>query len=348
MHFRTIRHSIFSRAALVLIIGIGVGFVIGYGIKMFSDERFISSIQSTFTPIEEKGSDYAFIHPLLAYRTPEATLLGDYTGLLSSLQSIISTATSSGGATRVSVYFRDLDAGKWVGVNQDATYHLASMLKVPVLFAYMKEADEDPSVFAQSIAYDPSVIPDTPFEATSTLVAAQSYSIKDLITHMIVDSDNGATFTLLNAINPDFFHSVYTSLGIQDPGDNSGNYQISARTYGLFFRILYNATYLTPAASEQALKLLSQATFTDGLVAGVPAGTTVAHKYGEYVLAQNNVATGVELSDCGIVYYPAHPYLLCVMTSAVDVPTAEGIIANISRASYAAVAKQYPAATPST
>lgn len=109
--------------------------------------------------------------------------------------------------------------------------------------------------------------------------------------------------------------------------------------------MLYNATYLSSEFSERALKLLSQATFAGGLVAGVPQGTIIAHKYGEHVLSQNGSATGVELSDCGIIYYPAHPYLLCVMTSSYNVSTASKIIANISRASYAAVQQKYATTT---
>lgn len=325
----------------IILIGIGlIGFAGGYIVKTMTDGNGISS--ASFAPIKQQGVNYTFIHPLLAYKTPEATASGDYISLKNSFQATINAATRSGRAMRVGVYFRDLDTGKWVGINQDDAYHPASLLKVPVMIAYEKEKEENPSLFADYITYDPSVIPNIPFEATSTLVAQRSYAVEKLIETMIVDSDNGATFALLNRINPEFLKVVYAELGIQDPGDDSANYKISARSYGLFFRILYNATYLSHASSEQALDLLSKATYANGLVAGVPNGTPVAHKYGEYILSQGAVATGVELSDCGIVYYPKHPYLLCVMASAVDVPSAEKIIADLSRASYTAVAERYP------
>ncbi len=330
--------------ALGLCIGIAAGYAEGKaGIRNVADS--IDSIKKSLVPIEEKGTLYTFVHPLLAYRIPEATVLGDYVSLKSSLQTITDSATNKGNATRVSVYFRDLDAGRWVGINQDATYYPASLLKVPTMIAYYKETEEDSALFSQNIAYDPSVMPNEPFMAPSALVASHEYSIENLIKYMVTDSDNGATFTLLNNINPDFLNAVYTALGIQNPGDNSANYQISARTYGLFFRVLYNATYLSPGYSERALKLLSQASFSDGLVAGVPKETTVAHKYGNHILSQNGAVAGVELSDCGIVYYPAHPYLLCVMTSSNNVPTASKVIADISRASYSAVQERYSTIT---
>jgi hypothetical protein len=65
------------------------------------------------------------------------------------------------------------------------------------------------------------------------------------------------------------------------------------------------------------------------------------------VLAAGGAVSGVELSDCGVVYYPKHPYLLCVMTSAKDIPTASTVIANISRIAYSAVAQEYATSSPS-
>jgi beta-lactamase class A len=340
--FTRCKHSKLLKNVSLLILGLCVGIASGYFIGKSASNAVANSIKQSLSPIEEKGTSYTFVHPLLAYHTPEATVLGDYVSLNNSLQTIINSAVGSGNTARASVYFRDLDAGRWLGINQDDTYYPASLLKVPTLIAYYKEAEDDPSILSQTIAYDPSVMPTEPFTAPSELVAYQNYSVQDLIDKMIIDSDNGATFTLLARINPEFLNDIYIALGIQNPGDDSANYQISDRTYALFFRVLYNATYLSPESSEQALKLLSQTTFTNGIVAGAPKGTVIAHKYGEHVLSQNNVATGIELSDCGIIYYPAHPYLLCVMTSSKDMPTASSVIANISSATYAAVAQKYP------
>lgn len=266
--------------------------------------------------------------------------MGQYTELKSNLQTLVDTAKRE-GVSRASVYFRDLTAALWVGINENDTYYPASLLKVPVMIAYEKEAEDRPWILDQTVAYDSATIPTDPYEAPSALATGRAYSIEQLINRMIIDSDNGATFTLLNHINAEYLGSVYTALGVENPDADSASYKISARTYGLFFRILYNATYLSLDASEAALSLLSRTTFTDGLVAGVPSGTPVAHKWGEHVLSEDGVATGVELSDCGVVYYPGHPYLLCVMTSAKDLAGAKKLIKNVSTAAYTAVDERY-------
>jgi hypothetical protein len=101
------------------------------------------------------------------------------------------------------------------------------------------------------------------------------------------------------------------------------------------FRILYNATYLSRDYSEKALQVLSQSSFTQGIVSGVPSSTVVAHKLGLVGIAPDNVTvTEHELHDCGIVY-AQNPYVLCVMTrGSSSLSTMEGIIGAVSQAAY--------------
>lgn len=324
---------------------LGLGLALGYLLGNAGTASSLATVSQSFRALEEKGTSYTFVHPLLGFRTPAAVTLGQYTDLNAKLQALVTGARRE-GLTRASIYFRDLGTGLWVGINENDTYYPASLLKVPVMIAYEQQAEENPGILDQPVTYSPSLIPPDPFDATSTLIAGRAYTVRSLISSMVVDSDNGATFALLSHINPDYLDSVYNSLGIPNPDSDSSTYQISARTYGLFFRILYNATYLSPDSSERALELLSHTTFNDGLVAGVPEGTPVAHKWGEHVLSSDGKnATGVELSDCGIVYYLQHPYLLCVMTSGQDVPTDESFIKSASSITYAAVVSRYATST---
>lgn len=322
---------------LLLILGLVVGYVAGQA-KL---ERSLSAIRSSLVPIEEKGTSYSFVQPLLAYRVPEATTFGDYVSLKDSLQAVTDSEMNAQRVTKVSLYFRDLNVARWVGISQDDLFYPASLLKVPTMIAYFKRAEESSSILSERVVYNPRVMPTEPFTAPSTLDVSRAYSMQEFIDRMIINSDNGAAFTLLERVNPEFLRAVYIALGIQDPGDDSENYKISARTYGLFFRVLYNATYLSQKYSERALEVLSKTTFDDGLVAGVPKGTIVAHKYGEHVFSQNGLATSVELSDCGIIYYPEHPYLLCVMVNTREMSTATTFITKISKTVYAAVERQY-------
>lgn len=331
------------KAGVVLLIVFNVGLGGGYALGNAFQEALEHSFSSALAPIQSKETANRLVHPLLAYRTPEATVYGEYVDLKQALEVNVAEAKNVLNASKISLYFRDLDIARWVGIAEDDTYHPASLMKVPLMIAYFKEAEKNPALLSKRLPYHTFTnLP--PFDTPSTLVVGTAYSVNNLIERMIIDSDNGAAILLLEHMNPEVLSETYTTLGIPEPDDYTIDYKISARTYGLFFRILYNATYLTPAYSEKALALLTKTTFTKTLVAGVPEGVTVAHKWGQHVSTRGEQITGIELSDCGVVYYPGHPYLLCVMTRATDEASAMKIISAISKTTYDAVAKQYATA----
>ena len=84
--------------------------------------------------------------------------------------------------------------------------------------------------------------------------------------------------------------------------------------------------------SEKALELLSQTTFSSGLVAGVPDKINVAHKFGERTVHLNSTGEVMyrELHDCGIIYNAKHPYSLCVMTKGKEFDNLKDVIRKIS------------------
>jgi beta-lactamase class A len=113
-------------------------------------------------------------------------------------------------------------------------------------------------------------------------------------------------------------------------------------SYSLFLRVLYNATYLDRDYSEQLLSLLTQGDFTKGIEAGVPNGILVAQKFGDARIPnEQGEQVGAELQNCGIVYYPSHPYILCIMTKGSNIPVLEATIAGISQIVYQDIEQRY-------
>ncbi len=104
---------------------------------------------------------------------------------------------------------------------------------------------------------------------------------------------------------------------------------MSTGNYAVVLRTLFSATYLNRLNSEKTLELLSKTYYKDGIVEGVPSNIPVAHKFG---LREAQSVT--ELHDCGIIYYPDHPYLLCVMTAGSNFNLLQKIIQDISRITY--------------
>jgi beta-lactamase class A len=284
--------------------------------------------------IREKDSPYKFINPLLAYDLPESKDFGEFIDLNKKLTDLISLEKNQHRVEDVSIYFRG-DQGRWVGINDTGKYYPASLLKVVVMMAYYQQAQQDPGILAKQLQYTSQIqnqVTNSEFNVPSTLKLNQTYKVDDLIRSMIVDSDNGATFVLLNSLDGKSLDEVYSDFGLPGPSDD--NYEISSKDYSLFFRILYNATYLNREYSEKALTLLSQTTYKNGLVAGLPVNTTIAHKFGEHILTDDKgTQTGIELHDCGLVY-GQHQFLLCVMTRGQNVENLEQTIKDITNLVY--------------
>ena len=102
--------------------------------------------------------------------------------------------------------------------------------------------------------------------------------------------------------------------------------------------MLYNGTYLTKEMSEKALELLSKVDFTGGIRSGLPSDMVVAQKFGERDISTTSGVARAgdikELHDCGIVYFPDHPYLLCVMTSGNNFDKLSSVLKDVSNVVY--------------
>ena len=221
-----------------------------------------------------------------------------------------------------------MDANNWIGINEAQQFDPASMMKAVTLIALLRASEVQPKILSVTISIPASIhIPATGIQdyypPSNPVQSGNSYTIPELLQKLTQQSDNGADAVLINYLGNDGMATVYKDLSLPSPGTSTG---ISPQTYSRLFRVLYNATYLNSPDSEEALQLLSQTNFTPGLVAGVPTGTIVSHKFGESMDAPNSPG----LNDCGIIYYPGHPYFLCVMTKGSDFNTLSGVIKNIS------------------
>ncbi len=274
---------------------------------------------------------YQYINPLLACNIAEQIEYREFAPLEKKVQDFIDQEISTHRVGQISVYFRDLEAARWMGVNENQEFIPASLLKVQIMMAYFKRLESDPDFSAVKVFYENPESPQAK-DGFYTLKPGLYYTTEQLLRSMIVDSDNGAKDLLVNLIGENFLKEVFIDLGVKLPSAIRGDYGISAKTYSLFFRILYNATFLNKEQSDQALKLLTEVQFKNGLTAGVENGIPVAHKFGVYGDLQNS--NTVELHDCGIVYAPTKPYFLCVMTKGGEVKVLQNAISSISRIAY--------------
>lgn len=283
--------------------------------------------------IREYDQRYEFIRPLLICQTREDEETRELHALEHKVDAIISEAHRDKKISSASVYYRDLNSGQWMGINELETYNPASLLKVPIMIAYLKEAESDPSTLTDSYVYSQQGYEQDPLVDKPLLKAAKEYTALELIRGMIVQSDNPAMSILQSNANPQRLQETYAALEIDSPYDFDGaRYQLSAKKYGLFFRVLYNGTFLDREKSNQALEMLSQSEFDLGIRAGTPPGVEIAHKHGVYGETKDGSHI-TEVSDCGIIY-ASSPYLLCIMSRGTNAYTLSEVIERVAETVY--------------
>lgn len=338
------------------------GFIIGWLLPLTSP---LSSGQITSLrgmSVRVSSINYQYISPLLACDVGSEDAFPEFAPLRDKLTDLINREIAKGDAQHISLYLRSLKGGRWLDINENETYAPASLLKIFVMMAYYKEANEtdNPSLLEQQVPFESSAFAnDGTDEVGGTidhLVDGKLYTIDQLINQMIIYSDNDAYATLLNHFDPTtlkMLQGISQDLSVPLPvthAETSLDF-MPVDAYAMIFRVLFGSTYLSERYSSKALALLAQAKYTTGLVAGVPSNLQVAHKYGIRAVVDPTPENPNQLHDCGIVYYPNHPYLLCVMTKGLDLAKEQEAIQEISSAAYSwldAFYKALPVTTTAT
>lgn len=286
-----------------------------------------------FTELRSARKDqYTFISPLLQCDAEQERSSQQIEQLKSQVRKVIEDAQKAHPLIEVSVSYYDLSTGAAFGIDQTKKFAPASLVKLPVLFGYYKLAEKNPALLAQEI----EVTEEYPYEDIQNVLpgeqleVGQSYPVTDLLRRMIVYSDNYADKLLRERMSEDEFFGIFDAIGVDLHSINFEAIEdiVTVQEYSLFFRILFNASYLTDEYSETALKLLAESQYENGLKAGVDPSTRVAHKFGE---RRYRETSELQLHDCGVIYAPTGPYVLCVMTRGSDFDIMEQTIQKISR-----------------
>jgi beta-lactamase class A len=284
-----------------------------------------------------KAGGFRFTNPLLDVELPEGLKVNNEPiPFKHKLKAYAERLKESGKASRISIYYRDLQDGPWFGVKAKEKFDPASMMKVPVMIAWLKRAEKDPVVLKRTFVHDGKEDKNAweDIKPRQAIISGRPYAVEELLRYMLNFSDNNATALLFHNLKTDEINAVMDGMDVNNSPTNKGNL-ISVHGYSGFFRILYNASFLNREMSEKALQLLSLQDFPQGFAAGLPKGTVVASKFGEQTL-EGGVR---QLHEFGIVYHPKGHYILGVMTEGKSLDELAGVIRDVAAITYAEVDK---------
>jgi beta-lactamase class A len=261
-------------------------------------------------------------------------------------------------ARAIGVAVHDFETGFRFSLRGDRWFHAASTIKVAVLLAVFRAADQgrlrlDDSLHVRNrffSAADGSVFRvSQDRDATPELYATigRTAKISALAYAMICGSSNLATNLLLDFVGVEYARTVLREAevdgvelrrGVEDHGAHEQGINNEATADGLLSLLsAIRGDFLTPESKREVIRILLEQRFNSMIPAGLPLHATVAHKTGE-------ISTSCH--DIGIVYLPERePYITAILTE-FD-PDREGrreTVAAISEAIYRSLLRTEPKA----
>ena len=247
--------------------------------------------------------------------------------LSSTLNEQLERLTGQSKAQAIAVAVHDLESGLRFSLEGDRWFHAASTIKVAVLLALFRAADEgrvrlDDSLHVRnrfiSAADASSFHLDRDSDAMPELYQAigRTAKISALAEGMIAVSSNLATNLLLDFVGVEYARKVLRDAqvegvelrrGVEDHAAHERRINNEATANGLLTLLsALRGDFLSSESKEQAIRILLEQRFNSMIPAGLPAHAAVAHKTGEISTACH---------DMGIVYLPERePYIAVILT----------------------------------
>lgn len=284
-------------------------------LNLFSVLAYINVKKTRASPVASPST-----HPLL----DPARQFYEKGDLIINFQPLREKLNKIGEDPRISIYFEYLSSGANITVNKDADFYPASLLKVPVTMAAVKKIEKGEWKWENELVLLGSD-KDNRFGELYKNPIGTTFTIRELINQMLIESDDTAYNIVLRNLEPDELGDIHKHLGLE--GFLTTNEKISAKQYAVILRSLYNAAYLSEEDSNEMLQIMVNAKYRDYLGSAIPGDVQFAHKIG---------TSGQRLVflDAGIAYVPRRPYLLVAMMETKDEEEAKNLMQTISKDAY--------------
>ena len=275
----------------------------------------------TFYSSNER-SDFPLLSPRIFIEKPNDLII-NFVPLRQKLQKYVAE-----NPYRIGVYFEYLTTGTSIGVNEKESFVPASLLKTPLAMGVYKNYEKK-TITPNQVLTLTDEQKDPRFGNLWKQKSGTKLTVNETLRQLLIYSDNTAQELLLKLLTGVEIDNVFDALDIPKTRDAATNPVVTAKNYSSILRCLYLACYLTKEDSNELLTILTKTMFNDKLPAGGPPNIAVAHKIG---VAESSSSSSV-FTDCGIIYYPRRPYVLCVMIQS-DEQRATEVIKNISKITY--------------
>ena len=264
----------------------------------------------------------------------------------------IEKVIAASGAEIVGVAVYDLQSKQALFINEKVSLHAASTMKLPVMMEIFRLVEDKKLRLTDPIEVKNkffSIVDGSEYRLNKTDDSdeevynriGQKMTVLELVDHMITWSSNLATNLLIERVGPENIMKLMSELGANDIRVLRGvedskafragkNNTTTAYDLMVLLRAIAENKFKSKRACEKMVEILAAQHFNDGIPAGLPTATKVAHKTGEITKHKH---------DAGIVYpLDGKPYVIVVLTKGIESDKQSGkLIAEISRLVYQAL-----------
>jgi beta-lactamase class A len=249
----------------------------------------------------------------------------------------------------VAIAFRTLDGHTAYSFHDGESFHAASTMKIPVMIELFHQARQaklrldDPLLIKNefhSLA-DGSIYTLDPADDSETdlyKAAGETRTLRQLCEMMVTVSSNLATNLLIEKLGVDNIRATVDSLradgmnvmrGVEDNKAFAKglNNTTSARGLQRLLEAIAHGEAVDQESSRQMIEILERQKFNEGIPAGLPPGTRVAHKTGEITKIHH---------DAAIVFAPKPFVLVLLVRGLADTKESAALMADITRLLYQA------------
>lgn len=219
-----------------------------------------------------------------------------------------------GGNIKYSIYIKKLNTGEIFKINEEERILSASTIKLLIMAEAYNQAKQfkislgDRIVIEESYRISDSIL--------NLLDKSNTYTIRDLIILMIIQSDNTATNVLIDILGMDNINSFIRSLGLENTKLRRKMLDIDARKLGLenttsafdmgkFLELLYGGDIVDFESSMEMIEIMKRQLDNSMMRVHIPDEIDIAHKTGQLENLQH---------DVGIVFGENTDYVAVFMT----------------------------------
>lgn len=238
---------------------------------------------------------------------------------------------------KVGFFYKNLTTGQVISHNGVEEMMAASVIKLFILLDAKRRIaegtlDKDKLVTLKEEDCVPSC------GALTYMHRGLQVTVEDLYTLMIILSDNTATNMMIDILGFDSINETIEKYGFtgcrlrrkmfdaEASAKGIQNY-VTADSVGKLLTMMYEGTAVSPEASEDMLRILSNQRLNNKI-------PFILHTYPEYIRIAHKTGEDTGIThDAGIVY-AKEPFVVVFLGNETDVPLYERVMASISKELY--------------